>query len=319
VKQLLPLAAALALAGAARLASAQAPSYTIIDLGALPGDVSQAFAISQNGNNIVGRSFNTSATPTSWNAAGAMTALPELGGRTNAVALGVDNSGVAVGTASTTISGTNPLPLIWQNGQVSHLALPSGVTSGIAYDVNASNVAVGATGTTSTAQAPLFSNGTALLISGMSAAYAINNSGLAVGYGIDSVTGLRDGLAYNTATGTSFAVGSLSGKNGAIGFDISNTGYVVGASVLNQPSTGLPFIWSQSGGLHAIPLVNGATGWSRTSNVSTAYGVSDSGVIVGTAVLNGVAHAYELVPTQAVPEPGSYACCWPDWPRRAAS
>ena len=48
------LVAALALALAAPFAHADgAPTYTIIDLGALPGDVSQAFAISNNGSSIV--------------------------------------------------------------------------------------------------------------------------------------------------------------------------------------------------------------------------------------------------------------------------
>lgn len=40
-----------------------------------------------------------------------------------------------------------------------------------------------------------------------------------------------------------FEVGALPGMNGALAFGVSNTGYVVGSSMLNQGS-GLPFIWS---------------------------------------------------------------------------
>jgi hypothetical protein len=109
--------------------------------------------------------------------------------------------------------------------------------------------------------------------------------------------------------------------------------------MLNQGS-GLPFIWTQAGGMVAIPLpagtsqasaraVNSAgwavgtassafaipflytgsatyrladlipsgTGWDLSTNTSSsALGISDSNVIVGTGVLNGQVHAYAMVP-----------------------
>src|SRR4029453_7180961 len=45
------------------------------------------------------------------------------------------------------------------------------------------------------------------------------------------------------------------GMNGALAFGVSNTGYVVGSSMFNQGS-GMPFIWSDQGGMVAIPLVS---------------------------------------------------------------
>ena len=338
------------------LASASAladPQYTIVDLGPLGSDTASAALNVSAGGLILGRSYTGTAASTAFTATvgGAQLALPGVAGRSVTQANGANDGGTVVGTSSFGGFNASPIPVMWQNGQLSQLALPAGITTASALDVNASNVAVGSTGTGSALQAVLYSNGGASLISGMAMANAINNSGLAVGYGIDSTTGLRDGLVYNTLNGSSFQLGTLAGKNGAVAYDISNTGYVVGASVLNQSATGLPFIWSATGGMQAIPLINGqttgsarsvnasgwavgtvgvgnstpflfdgsnsydlgtligsATGWSLTSNVSTAYGISDSGVIVGTAVLNGVAHAYELVPvTAAVPEPGSCA------------
>ena len=55
---------------------------------------------------------------------------------------------------------------------------------------------------------------------------------------------------------------------------MSNNGYVVGSSMLNQGS-GLPFIWSDQAGMVAIPL---ATGTSEGS----ARAVNSDGWVVGT-------------------------------------
>ena len=353
------LVAALALSLAAPFAFADgAPTYTIIDLGALPGDVSQAFAISNNGSSIVGRSFMTVATPTLWNAAGTMTALPELAGRANAVALGVNNSGVAVGTASTTISGTAPLPVMWKNGVATQLAMPGNYTVGRATAINNNGVAVGSVGSGTGQVAAVYGTGGSTLVPQLSdgsgwmiSAQGINDSGLVIGAGFDLNNQARNSaLLYNTNTGTVTDLGAVAGKNGALPFAISNSGYVVGASMQNQ-GAGLPFIWSAATGMMAIPLLNGTSygsaagvnssgwvvgsdgaqysnpwlyangslysvasllpansGWDFVMNTaSSATAISDNGNFVGTAYFNGVAHAYEMVLTTAVPEPGSYA------------
>jgi hypothetical protein len=109
--------------------------------------------------------------------------------------------------------------------------------------------------------------------------------------------------------------------------------------MLNQGS-GLPFIWSDAGGIVAIPLASGTSqgsaravnsagwvvgndssafsipflydgtmtyrladlipvgsGWDLSMNTSSsALGISDNGVIVGTGVYNGATHAYAMVP-----------------------
>ncbi len=338
-------------------ALASAPQYTIVDLGPLGADTgSAAFNISAGGL-VTGRSSGTSsATAFTSTLQGGTVALPGLAGRNYAVANGANDVGTVVGVGSTTLAGAGAVPLIWQNGAVSQLTIPADAGIGSAYDVNASNVAVGSISSGTSLQAIVYRNGTGTAVptlangGTMAVAYAINNAGLAVGYGVDPSTSLRDGLVYDTSSNTSFALGTLAGKNGAVAYDISNTGYVVGAAVQNAASSGLPFIWTQAGGIQAIPMVNGQTtgvarsvnasgwavgtvgvgnatpflfdgtssydlgtlvtaapGWSLTSSVSTAMGISDAGVITGTAVLNGSLHAYELVPVAAVPEPGACA------------
>ncbi len=355
---LLPLVAALSAALAAPLAQAQAPTYTIIDLGALPGDVSQAFAISPNGNTIVGRSFMNVATPTSWNAAGQLTAMPELAGRANAVALGVNNAGVAVGTASTTISGTAPLPVMWQNGTATQLAMPGNFTVGRATAINNNGVAVGSVGGGTSQVAAVYGSSGSTLVPQLSdgsgwmvSAQGINDSGLVIGAGFDLNNQARNSaLLYNLNTGTLTDLGGVAGKNGAIPFAISNGGQVVGASMQNQGDA-VPFIWTAATGMVAIPLLAGTgygsasgvnssgwvvgsdgaqysnpwlyangslysiasllpanSGWDFVANTAaSATAISDNGTIVGTAYHDGVAHAYEMVLTSAVPEPGSYA------------
>src|SRR5206468_3912061 len=127
---------------------------------------------------------------------------------------------------------------------------------------------------------------------------------------------------------------------------VSNTGYVVGSSMLNQGS-GLPFIWSDQGGIVAIPLATGTSqgsaravnsagwvvgndssafsipflydgtatyrladlippnsGWDLSMNTSSsALGISENGIIVGTGVHNGETHAYAMVPASPTPTP----------------
>ena len=54
-------------------------------------------------------------------------------------------------------------------------------------------------------------------------------------------------------------------------------------------------------------LIPANSGWDLLTNTSSsALGISDGNLIVGTGVFNGVVHAYAMVP---VPEPGSLSLC----------
>ena len=80
-----------------------------------------------------------------------------------------------------------------------------------------------------------------------------------MGQGIDPMNAARNvGIVYDIGQNMAFEVGALPGLNGALAFGVSNTGYVVGSSMLNQGS-GLPFIWSDQGGMVAIPLASGTS------------------------------------------------------------
>src|SRR5439155_9111964 len=174
-----------------------------------------------------------------------------------------------------------------------------------------------------------------------------NDAGRVVGQGIDPNNAARNvGIVFDIGQSTAFEVGALTGMNGAPAFGVSDTGYVVGSSMLNQGS-GLPFIWSDQGGIVAIPLATGTSegsaravnsagwvvgtdssafaipflydgittyrladllppnsGWDLSMNTSSsADGISDDGLIVGTGVHNGETHAYAMVPVAPTPTP----------------
>jgi len=326
-----------------------APQYQIFDIGIVQtGDTaSQGFRISEGGIGV-GRSVRSNgAQAFTWTRGGGIVGLPNLAGRAFCVSNGANDSGIVTGTCASTLFGTSRLPVIWTNGAVSQLPLPAGETLGDANDVNASGVAVGSVNSGSLQKAVYYSGGTATFISQTTpngsffiTAFSINDSGRVVGQGIDPNNAARNvGIVYDIGSSSAFEVGALPNANGALAFAVSNSGFVVGSSMQNQGS-GLPFIWSQAGGMTAIPLPTGTTqgsargvnsagwavgtassafaipflydgtatyrladlipagtGWDLSTNTSSsALGISETNVIVGTGVFNGQTHAYAMVP-----------------------
>ena len=337
-------------------AKAGPPQYQIYDIGVIDAgdDASQGFGASHGGMGV-GRSIRTGGSQAfTWTLGGGIVGLPNLSGRNHAVSNSANDSGIAVGTAATTLFGTSRLPVVWQSGAVSQLPLPPGETLGDANSVNASSVAVGSVDAGSFQRGAIYSGGSGTIISQTTGngsffvtAFGINDSGRVVGQGIDPQNAARNvGIVYDIGQNMAFEVGALPGFNGALAFAVSNTGYVVGSSMLNQGS-GLPFIWSDQGGMVAIPLATGTSqgsaravnsagwvvgndssafsipfvydgtntyrladlippnsGWDLSMNTSSsALGISEDGVIVGTGVHNGETHAYAMVPAAPSPTP----------------
>src|SRR6266850_4842645 len=337
-------------------AIATTPRYQIYDIGVIDaGDTaSQGFGVSHGGI-AVGRSIRTGGSQAfTWTINGGIVGLPNLAGRSHAVSNSANDNGIVVGTAATTLFGTSRLPVMWQSGAVSQLPLPPGEALGDANSVNASSVAVGSVDAGSLQRGAIYSGGSGTIITQTTAngsffvtAFGINDSGRVVGQGIDPNNAARNvGIVYDIGQSTAFEVGALPGLNGALAFGVSNTGYVVGSSMLNQGS-GLPFIWSNQGGMVAIPLATGTSqgsaravnsagwvvgndssafsipflydgtntyrladlippnsGWDLSMNTSSsALGISEDRIIVGTGVHNGDTHAYAMVPAGSSPTP----------------
>jgi len=91
---------------------------------------------------------------------------------------------------------------------------------------------------------------------------------------------------------------------------VNSDGWVVGSSTVGVNS--VPWLYDGKS-TYTIAQLTAGSGWDFMSTngtlrtMSSAQGISDSGVIVGTGILNGAAHAYAMVLTSAVPEPSSYA------------
>jgi hypothetical protein len=342
--------------GTVAAARAATPQYQIYDIGVIQvSDIaSQGDGVSHAGI-AVGTSLRTDGSQAlTWTLSGGLVPLPNLPSRSFAVANSANDKSSVVGTAATTFFGTDRLPVIWQNGVVSQLPLPPGETLGDANSVNASAVAVGSVDAGSLQRGVIYSGGSATIITQTTTngsyfltAFGINDSGRVVGQGIDPNNAARNvGIVYDIGQSSAFEVGALPGFNGALAFGVSNTGLVVGSSMLNQGS-GLPFIWSDQGGIVAIPLATGTSegsaravnsagwvvgtdssafaipflydgtttyrladllppnsGWDLSMNTSSsADGISDEGIIVGTGVHNGDVHAYAMVPVASTPTP----------------
>src|SRR5204863_7885093 len=263
--------------------TATTPQYQIYDIGVIDvgDDASQGFGVSHGGI-AVGRSIRTGGSQAlTWTLNSGIVGLPNLAGRSYAVSNSANDNGVVVGTVATTLFGSSRLPVMWLNGAVSQLPLPPGETLGDANSVNSSGVAVGSVDGGSNQRGAIYTGGGGAIITQTTptgcffvTAFGINDSGRVVGQGIDPNNAARNvGIVYDIGQNMAFEVGALPGMNGALAFGVSNTGFVVGSSMLNQGS-GLPFIWSDQGGIVAIPL---ATGTSQGS----ARAVNSAGWVVG--------------------------------------
>lgn len=267
------------------LGAPPAPQYQIIDIGVVQsGDTaSQGFGASTGGT-AVGRSIRTNgAQAFTWTQSGGIVGLPNLSGNAFCVSNGANNLGSVAGTCASTLFGTGRVPVIWQNGAVSALPLPSGQTLGDANDVNRNFMAVGSVNGGSLQRAAIFANNIATQITQTTStgcffitAFGINDSGLIVGTGVDPNNAARNvGMVYQHGSGSAFEVGALSGANGALAFGVSNAHHVVGASMQNQ-GAGQPFIWTLAGGIQPIPLPVG-------TSQGSARAVNSNGWAVGTA------------------------------------
>jgi hypothetical protein len=329
------------------------PQYQIYDIGVVQaGDsASQGFGVS-NGGIAVGRSLRTGGSQAfTWTLAGGLVGLPNIAARAYCVSNSANDNGIVVGTGATTAFGSSRLPVVWQNGIVSQLPLPAGQTLGDANHVNSSGTAAGSCNAGSLQRGVIYSSGNATIITQTTpggsyflTAFGINDSARVVGQGIDPNNAARNvGIVYDIGNASAFEVGGLPGFNGALAFAVSNSGFVVGSSMLNQGS-GLPFIWSDAGGIAAIPLASGTSqgsaravnsagwvvgndssafsipflydgtntyrladlipansGWDLSMNTSSsALGISEDAIIVGTGVYNGQTHAYAMVPMTPV-------------------
>src|SRR5213078_4812516 len=82
---------------------------------------------------------------------------------------------------------------------------------------------------------------------------------------------------------------------------VNSAGWVVGT---DSSAFAIPFVYDGSTTYRLADLLPPNSGWDLSMNTSSsADGISDDGVIVGTGVHNGDIHAYAMVPVAATPTP----------------
>src|SRR5439155_1677813 len=244
-------------------ALATTPQYQIYDIGVVEVDdtASQGFGVSHAGI-AVGRSIRTDGSQAFiWTLDYGIIGLLNLAGRSFAVSNSANDSGIAVGTAATTLFGSDRLPVIWQNGAVSQLPLPVGETLGDANSVNASTVVVGSS----------------MLNQGSGLPFIWSDQG-----GIVAIP-----LASGTSEGSARAVNSA--------------GWVVGT---DSSAFAIPFLYDGTTTYRLADLIPPNSGWDLSMNTSSsADGISEAGIIVGTGIHDGEPHPYAMVPAAPSPTP----------------
>ena len=223
---------------------------------------------------------------------GELTTFQNLPGAAGGAIYGVNNAGVAVGTAIA--NNRNIAAVVFQNGAPT--PLPSlGVAGGVAYDINNAGQIVGSSRTPQDlGRACLWQNGQAIdlgtLGGSTSEAVAINDLGMIVGS--SAVNPSRDeGFIWHDGVMTS--AGTLGGtRSGLLG--INNLGQAVGFS-LNAAGQSRAVIWD--GELVDLnTLLPPGSGWER---LEVATGINDQGFIIGNGIYNGRQRGFLIIPSPA--------------------
>lgn len=259
------------------------PVYQITAIS-LPGQsASGGQGISASGNFVTGF---VDADGARWDAGTGTTALPGFSGRPFSAPQAVNDAGVVVGTGATTFFGSGALPLIWSDtGSVAQLPLPAGETVGRAFDINNAGQVVGSVNGGSVEVAVVYTTGSAEILTPtmpnggvLRTAYGINDAGRIVGQALDPTNAaVTRGFYLDPGDATASDLGALTalGHNSAIPFAVSSNGLVAGSSSINSGADARPFIWSESTGMSAVPLLAGTT-------TGGARGVNIAGWVVGT-------------------------------------
>jgi probable HAF family extracellular repeat protein len=195
--------------------------------------------------------------------------LGTLATGTRSQANSINDAGQVVGYSTT--SGTSAShAFLWSNGTL-HDIETSGYTNSYAQGINSSGTVVGYTTPGNTAL--MWSNGAEQVLTGLTQATSINNSGMVAGYNASHA------LLWNS--GTVQDLGTLGGATSQA-YGINDAGQVVG-SARNAKSDAHAFLWS-NGTMQDLGTLGGVN--------STAYSINEAGQVVGYAQKGTAYHAF---------------------------
>jgi probable HAF family extracellular repeat protein len=322
---------------------AAGPLYQITDLGSLGGSSASGYGISASGltvggatdvygnlhaisapGNAVG-SIANNATAWDANAAGQIAGVQYEDGEAYATRWqnGVAQTVGSAGSYATGINEAGRVTGMTSNGHVfltdaagnaSDLGAIGSGTWSAGYDVNNAGQVAGYGMLGFAFRAFRWTNGSFQLLNTLgganSYAMAINDSGMTVGHAQTS-SGWMHAAVWNGSTAQD--LGTLGGGN-SFAYDVNNSGVVVGYSTVSGVAHA--FVYSNGVMLDLNTQVS-SSGWL----LQEAYGINDSGQIVGSGILNGQQRVFRLDPivqsgpaillapadqSAAVPEPSTW-------------
>jgi hypothetical protein len=123
-------------------------------------------------------------------------------------------------------------------------------------------------------------------------AFGVGNGGHVVG---SSMLNQGSGTPFIwTLAGGMVAIPLPTGTTQGSARAVNTTGWAVGTA---SSAFAIPFLYDGANTYRLADLIPAGTGWDLSTNTSSsALGISDSRVIVGTGVFNGQTHAYAMVP-----------------------
>jgi hypothetical protein len=273
----------------------------------LPNFPSRNYCVSNGANDngvVVGTGsttfFGSSRLPIVWNN-GVPSQLPLPAGQTIGDANGVNASGVAVGSVNSSVSQAGVI----YNGNTATIitqTTPDGSFFRTAFHINDSGRIVGQ---------GIDPNNAARNVGivydiGSANAFevgAIPGANGALAFGVSSNGYVAGSSMLNQGSGTPFfwssgtgimpiplAAGTSQGQANAV----NASGWVVGT---DGGLFAVPFLWDGTATYRLQDLIPANSGWDLSMNTSSsAQAINDSGVIVGSGMLNGFVHAYAMVP-----------------------
>jgi hypothetical protein len=130
-------------------------------------------------------------------------------------------------------------------------------------------------------------------------AFGVSNNGYVVGSSMQN-QGLGLPFIWSEANGM-VAIPLASGTSLGQAEGVNSSGWVVGT---DGGAFAVPFLYDGINTYRLQDLIPGNSGWDLSMNTSSsAQGISESGVIVGTGVHDGETHAYAMVPAAPTPTP----------------
>ncbi len=201
-----------------------------------------------------------------------ITDLGSLGG-SSAQAVGLNASGLSVGSATTTFGYTHAFSS--SGSGITDLTLNSAASQGMAAGVNNSGTIIGTQYIGGQAYATEWLNGAAQSIGGAgSYGMAINNAGQSAGM---MTASNGQGQAFVTINGVVSDMGTLAGGDWSSAYAINGAGEVAGYGDTGS-GTFRGFVWSQQTGYTELGTLGGSN--------SYAMAINDQGQAAGSAQLS---------------------------------